>query len=146
MSKLVLRSTLAVVAALALGSAATFAGVAHATHHPASSLVGAVLTGQDLPPASRSFAFVPGKYYEGSRAVGESDVWLLPVDPQADLLARGWTPPLSSIRVRTADGEIQTCLHSGGAGVTTDGVPVTGDGWTCTRRIPPTVVPSPAHQ
>ena len=135
-----------VVAAAILGSAGTFAGVAHATHHSAPSLVQAVLTGQDLPPASRH-AFVPGQYYEGSQAWDESAVWLLPVDPQADFLADGWTPPLDAIRVRTASGEIQTCPHSkaagGNGGWVGDGVPVTADGWTCTRATAPAATKAP---
>ena len=129
MSMSVRRSMLAVaalVAAVALSSGGTFLAVAQATHHAAPELVQAVVTSTHLGPA-QSVPFVPGHFYEGSQAEGETAVWLLPVDLTGYDLPGG-----AVIRVRTAAG-VENCTHSKGSGFTTNGEPVTGDGWTCSR-------------
>jgi hypothetical protein len=142
MSMSVRRSMLvvaALVAAVILGSAATFLAVAQATHHAAPELVQAVFTATDLPPASRSFAFAPGHYYEGSQAEGETAVWLLPVDLSGYDLPGG-----TVIRVHTAAGTTENCTHTTGSGVSTDGVPVFGDGWSCSRATAAPATTAPA--
>lgn len=78
--------------------------------------------------------------------------------PFTDCAAAPVTPPkaadlpaMAVIRVRTASGEIQTCSHSKGAGVSadgwvSDGVPVSGDGWDCSRLTPPKFVPRTSYR
>lgn len=81
--------------------------------------------------------------------------------PFIDCAAAPVTPPKltgadlpagTTIRVRTASGEIQTCSHSkggwvsAGGWVSDGGVPVSGDDWNCSRLTPPKFVPSTSHR
>ncbi|HEY8883270.1 MAG TPA: PT domain-containing protein [Dermatophilaceae bacterium] len=121
-----LRRTAALVAACLLGSAGTFLAISQVTNQRIPPLVQAVFTGTQLGPA-QSVPFVPGHFYEGSRAWDDPTVWLLPVT------LTGYDLPAGAvIRVRTAAG-VENCTHSKGSGFTTNGEPVTGDGWTCSR-------------
>jgi len=57
-------------------------------------------------------------------------------------------PAMATITVRVAGaaGEIQTCLHSVGVGTGPGGVPVSGDGWDCSRLTPPKFVPRTSYR
>ena len=74
--------------------------------------------------------------------------------PHTDCAANPVTPPEAltgadlpagaTIRVHTAGaaGEIQSCSHGKGLGVTAAGVTFSGDGWSCSRLTPPKFAPA----
>lgn len=83
----------------------------------------------------------------GPTAFPYADCVAAPVEPPKALT--GFDLPAGAtitVRVAGGAGEIQTCSHSKGAGTGPGGVPVSGDGWDCSRLTPPKFVPRTSHR